>query len=130
MIVFYRQVSAMEDIYGIERCECTCVHEQIVERAARKMPSDDALYDLAELYKLFGDTTRIKILYALSVGEVCVCDIALLLRMTQSAISHHLRSLKQSKLVKFRRDGKTVYYSLADAHVETILEQGMEHVLE
>ncbi|MPN57692.1 Transcriptional repressor SmtB [bioreactor metagenome] len=120
----------MQDSYGVERCEGTCVHEQIVEHAARKMPGDDALYDLAELYKLFGDTTRIKILYALSAGEICVCDIAQLLGMTQSAISHHLRSLKQSKLVKFRRDGKTVYYSLADAHVETILEQGMEHVLE
>ncbi|MEL7609668.1 MAG: metalloregulator ArsR/SmtB family transcription factor [Bacillota bacterium] len=120
----------MQDIYGVERCESTCVHDQIIERVARRMPGDDALYDLAELYKLFGDTTRIKILYALSAGEICVCDIAQLLGMTQSAISHHLRSLKQSKLVKFRRDGKTVYYSLADAHVETILEQGMEHVLE
>ena len=88
------------------------------------------LYDLAELFKIFGDSTRIKILYALFESEMCVCDIAQLLNMTQSAISHQLRSLKQSKLVKYRREGKTVFYSLADAHVRTIINQGLEHVEE
>ena len=101
----------------VERCEYMHVHEEI-------------LYDLAELFKLFGDSTRIKILYVLFESEMCVCDIAQLLGMTQSAISHQLRALKQSKLVKYRREGKTVFYSLADGHVRTILDQGMEHVAE
>ena len=94
------------------------------------MPEDEILYDLAELYKIFGDSTRIKILYVLLEAEMCVCDIALLLGMSQSAISHQLRVLKQSKLVKYRREGKTVFYSLADDHVRTIISQGMEHVAE
>ena len=94
------------------------------------MPGDEALFDLAELFKIFGDTTRIRILYALFEAEMCVCDIAQLLGMTQSAISHQLQVLKKSKLVKYRRQGKTVFYSLADAHVRAILGQGMEHVSE
>lgn len=93
-------------------------------------PADEILYKLADLYKVFGDPTRIRILYALSSGELCVCDIAEVLRMTQSAISHQLRVLKQTALVKFRREGKTVYYSLADAHIATILAQGLDHVQE
>ena len=93
-------------------------------------PSDEILYKLADFYKVFGDPTRIRILYALSAGELCVCDIAELLGMTQSAISHQLRVLKQSSLVKFRRDGKTVYYSMADNHISTILAQGLDHVQE
>ena len=95
-----------------------------------EMPDEEILYDLAELFKIFGDSTRIKILYVLFESEMCVYDIALLLHMTQSAISHQLRALKQSKLVKYRREGKTVFYSLADGHVRTILGQGMEHVAE
>ncbi|HIS99303.1 MAG TPA: helix-turn-helix transcriptional regulator [Candidatus Faecaligallichristensenella faecipullorum] len=94
------------------------------------MPEEEQLYDLAELYKVFGDSTRIKILYVLFEAEMCVCDIAQLLNMTQSAISHQLRVLKQFKLVKNRRDGKTVFYSLADDHVRTIIDQGMEHLTE
>ena len=94
------------------------------------MPDEEVLYRLADLFKVFGDPTRIRILYALSTGELCVCDIAQLLGMTQSAISHQLRVLKQMSLVKFRREGKTVYYSLADAHVATILAQGLDHVQE
>ena len=94
------------------------------------VPDDEVLYRLADLFKVFGDPTRIRILYALSTGELCVCDIAQLLGMTQSAISHQLRVLKQMALVKFRRDGKTVYYPLADAHVSTILAQGLDHVQE
>ena len=100
------------------------------ENVLDHMPDEDSLYDLAEVYKVFGDSTRIKILYVLFESEMCVYDIALLLHMTQSAISHQLRALKQSKLVKYRREGKTVFYSLADGHVRTILGQGMEHVAE
>ena len=114
----------------IERCEFIHAHGDIVDRVYREMPADEILYDLAELFKIFGDSTRIKILYVLFESEMCVCDIAQLLNMTQSAISHQLRALKQSKLVKYRREGKTVFYSLADGHVRTILGQGMEHVAE
>ena len=114
----------------IERCEFIHAHEEIVNKVNSEMPDDEILYDLAELFKIFGDSTRIKILYVLFESEMCVCDIAQLLNMTQSAISHQLRALKQSKLVKYRREGKTVFYSLADGHGRTILGQGMEHVAE
>ena len=114
----------------VERCEFMHVHEDIVNQVNESMPDEEILYDLAELFKIFGDSTRIKILYVLFESEMCVCDIAQLLGMTQSAISHQLRALKQSKLVKYRREGKTVFYSLADGHVRTILAQGMEHVAE
>ena len=114
----------------VERCEYIHVHEDIVEQVNQNMPDEEILYDLAELFKIFGDSTRIKILYVLFESEMCVCDIAQLLGMTQSAISHQLRALKQSKLVKYRREGKTIFYSLADGHVRTILGQGMEHVAE
>ncbi len=120
----------MEHGEGIERCEYMHVHEKIVAQVNANMPDEEILYDLAELFKIFGDSTRIKILYVLFESEMCVCDIAQLLGMTQSAISHQLRSLKQSKLVKYRREGKTVFYSLADSHVRTILDQGIEHVME
>lgn len=111
-------------------CDFLFVHQEIVDRVNREMPAEETLFDLAELFKIFGDSTRIKILYVLFESEMCVCDIAQLLGMTQSAISHQLRSLKQSRLVKARREGKTVFYSLADGHVRTILDQGMEHVAE
>ena len=114
----------------IERCGFLCVHEDAVERVLSEMPGDETLYDLAELFKVFGDSTRIKILYALFEAELCVCDISKLLGLTQSAVSHQLRVLKNSRLVKFRRDGKTVFYSLADDHVRKIIAQGMEHVNE
>ena len=120
----------MEEREELERCETVQVHRDIVEKVDAEMPDEEILYDLAELFKLFGDSTRIKILYVLFASEMCVCDIARLLGMTQSAISHQLRSLKQSKLVKARREGKTVFYALADDHVHTILSQGMEHVAE
>ena len=94
------------------------------------MPPDEILYDLAELFKVFGDSTRVKILYALFEAELCVCDIAQLLGLTQTAVSHQLRVLKNAKLVQFRREGKTVFYSLADDHVRRIIGQGMEHVEE
>ena len=118
------------DSEPIEQCDCVCVHQEIVDFVTADMPEEEKLYDLAELFKVFGDSTRIKILYVLFEKEMCVCDIAELLHMTQSAISHQLRVLKQSQLVKFRREGKTVYYSLADSHVRTIINQGMEHIEE
>ena len=120
----------METENDVERCEFIHVHEDIVGQVNKNMPDEEILYDLAELFKIFGDSTRIKILYVLFESEMCVCDIAQILGMTQSAISHQLRSLKQSKLVKYRREGKTVFYSLSDSHVRTILDQGMEHVAE
>lgn len=120
----------MEKHDEIERCDYIHAHEDIVKTVQDMMPDEEILYDLAELYKVFGDTTRIKILYVLFEAEMCVCDIAQLLNMSQSAISHQLRVLKQSQLVKYRRDGKTVFYSLSDGHVRTILGQGMEHLTE
>ncbi|MBO5034666.1 MAG: helix-turn-helix transcriptional regulator [Oscillospiraceae bacterium] len=114
----------------LERCELIRVHEDIVEKVKKSLPDEETLYDLADLFRIFADSTRIKILYLLFESEMCVCDIAQLLGMTQSAISHQLRSLKQSKLVKNRREGKTVFYSLADDHVRTIINQGMDHVTE
>ena len=120
----------MEDRYNVECCEFMHAHDEIVERVQKEMPGEDTLYDLTELFRIFGDSTRIRILYVLFEEEMCVCDIAALLGMTQSAISHQLRVLKQMRLVSFRRDGKTVFYKLADAHIQTILAQGMEHISE
>ena len=114
----------------IEVCSQNCVHEQAVEVVSAAMPDEELLYDLADLFKTFGDTTRIKILYALTESEMCVCDIAEIVGTSQSAVSHQLRTLKQSRLVKFRRDGKSVMYSLADDHVHTMIAQGMSHVCE
>lgn len=114
----------------IEKCDAEVIHKEIVNQVKAKMPKEEILYDLAELFKVFGDTTRIKILWALAESEMCVCDIAALLNMTQSAISHQLRILKQAKLVKNRRDGKIVYYSLDDDHVEQIFGQGLAHIYE
>lgn len=114
----------------VPRCEFMHIHDDALHRVKKIMPQDETLYDLAELYKVFGDTTRIKILYALFEAEMCVCDIATLLNISVSAISHQLRVLKQSRLVKFRKDGKTVFYSLADDHVRSVLGQGMEHIME
>ena len=111
-------------------CDFLFVHQEIVDRVNREMPAEETLFDLAELFKIFGDSTRVKILYALLESELCVCDLAKLMEVTQSAVSHQLRVLKASKLVKFRREGKTVYYSLADEHVSRILSQGMEHIAE
>lgn len=111
-----------------EYCEEHCVHEERVAHVKLDMPGEESLYDLAELFKVFGDTTRIRILYVLFESELCVCDIAELLNMSQSAISHQLRVLKQARLVRARREGKTVFYFLADDHVRTIIGQGMEHI--
>jgi len=120
----------MEDRYTVECCDYIHTHDAVVEAVRRQMPGEDTLYDLAELFRIFGDSTRIRILYVLFEAEMCVCDIATVLGMTQSAISHQLRSLKNARLVKARREGKTVFYSLADDHVQTIINQGLEHIIE
>ena len=117
-------------IHDVECCEECAVHDEVVQSVRGMLPDDDDLYDLAELFKVFGDTTRIKILYALFESELCVCDIAELLGMSQSAISHQLRVIKQAKLIKNRRDGKTIFYSLADEHVKTIIGMAKEHLEE
>lgn len=114
----------------IEKCEYICTHEDVVDTVKRHMPEDEKLYDLAEFFKVFGDSTRIKILYVLFQSEMCVCDIATLLSMTQSAISHQLRILKGMQLVKYRREGKVVFYSLSDSHIKAIINQGLEHINE
>jgi len=115
---------------NIETCSEHCEHQNIINEAQSKMPPEENLYDLAELFKVFGDSTRIKILCALFESEMCVCDITSLLNMTQSAISHQLRILKTSKLVKSRKEGKSVFYSLADDHVKSIFKEGLEHINE
>jgi DNA-binding transcriptional ArsR family regulator len=114
----------------LECCDSNVIHEEIINQVKDKMPKEEILYDLAELFKVFGDSTRIKILWALDASEMCVCDIAALLNMSQSAISHQLRVLKQAKLVKNRKEGKVVYYSLDDDHVRQIFDQGLAHIYE
>lgn len=120
----------MEEKNNIESCSCTVIHEDVVNRVKACIPQEETLYELADLFKIFGDTTRIKILCVLFQAEMCVCDIAMLLGMTQSAISHQLRVLKQSRLVKYRKEGKVVYYSLDDEHVKSIFDQGLIHIRE
>jgi ArsR family transcriptional regulator, lead/cadmium/zinc/bismuth-responsive transcriptional repressor len=114
----------------VDRCDCNIIHESVVNEVREHMPDEGNLIDLADLFKVFGDSTRVKIFCALFRAEMCVCDIAVLLGMTKSSISHQLRVLKQSKLVKYRKDGKIVYYSMADEHVENIFDQGLIHILE
>lgn len=109
--------------------ECN-VHQELLQSSQRLMPDDEKLFDIAEIFKVFGDSTRIRIMYALQGAEMCVCDISELLGMTQSAISHQLRLLKSYRLVKYRREGKSIFYSLDDEHVSSILAQGLQHVLE
>ena len=113
-----------------EVCDGFEVHEDLLKIVNETLPEETELYDLAEFFKVFGDSTRIRILFVLFEAEVCVCDLAKALNMTQSAISHQLRILKQNKLVKSRREGKSIFYSLADDHVRTIINQGREHIEE
>lgn len=113
-----------------ETCHTTVIHEDVVDRVRAKIITENRAVDLAYFFKVFGDATRIKILSALSHEEMCVCDISALLEMNQSAISHQLKILRQGRLVKTRRDGKVVYYSLDDDHIVKVLNQGLEHVLE
>lgn len=112
------------------QCQCDIVHSDIVEKVEKQIENEDVLYDVAELFKVFGDSTRTKILSALFSSEMCVCDISSLLNMTKSAVSHQLRILRQTKLVKFRKSGKEVYYSLSDDHIYKIFHLAIEHVKE
>ena len=114
----------------VEHCDVVHKHSEVVLKVHRQLPSEDELYDLAELFKVFGDSTRIRILFALFESEMCVCDIAESLNMNQSAISHQLKVLKQSKLVGNRREGKSIKYFIADDHVRTIIDQGLNHIEE
>jgi ArsR family transcriptional regulator len=116
--------------YTEESCQVDVVHQEVVDKVKEAMPVDDILYDLAELFKIFGDSTRIKILSALKESELCVCDIASVLDMTKSAVSHQLRILRGAKLVRIRRQGKEIYYSLDDEHVGQIFSIGLEHIEE
>ena len=111
-------------------CDCHAIHEDAVERVRAAMPEKESFYSLASLYKMLADGTRVKILWALSREDMCVCDLAVLLGMTKSAISHQLKSLRLANLVKYDKQGKIVYYSLADSHVKDIFEKGFEHVNE
>ena len=120
----------MEKRISVDSCNCTIIHEDVVNRVRVDMPEEEKLYDLADLFKVLGDSTRVRILSALFQAEMCVCDISALLNMNQSAISHQLRVLKQTRLVKNRRDGKVVYYSLEDEHVKSIFDQGLIHINE
>ena len=122
-----------QDAYGnIEKiaCDCDVIHEDVVNRVREALPESKCFYDLANLYKMFADNTRVRILWAISCEEMCVCDLAVLLGMTKSAISHQLKLLRLSNLVKFNKQGKVVYYSLADSHVKDIFEKGFEHIEE
>ncbi len=112
------------------QCDCEVIHSEVVEKVREMMPPGDDFIKLAELYKMFSDPTRIKILWALHCNKMCVCDLAVLLGMTKSAISHQLKSLRLTNLVKFQKQGKVVYYSLADDHVEDIFEKGFAHIHE
>jgi len=111
-------------------CEITIIHEDVVKKVKKIMPEDDEIYDLAEFFKVFADSTRMKMIYALMENELCVCDLANIVNTTQSAISHQLKILRQSKLVKFRKEGKVVYYSLDDEHISQIVKKGREHIEE
>ena len=111
-------------------CETYEIHRELVQIVEKTMPDETELFDLAELFKTFGDSTRIRILFVLFEAEVCVCDLAQVLNMTQSAVSHQLKILKQNRLVKCRREGKSIFYSLADDHVRTIIAQGQHHIKE
>ena len=130
----YSYVSKKEDTYmekhHEEMCDYIHVHKDIVDKVNESMPEEEVLFDLAEFFKVFADSTRIKILYVLLQSEMCVCDIGQILGISQSAVSHQLRVLKQMRLVKYRKEGKSIFYSLSDKHIELILSQGIEHIAE
>jgi ArsR family transcriptional regulator len=111
-------------------CDCEVIHADIVNEVNKRMPHEEDIYDLSDFFKVLGDSTRMRIIWALDESEMCVCDIAVLLNMTKSAISHQLRALRNANLVKFRKEGKTVFYSLKDKHIKDIYEIGMEHIKE
>ena len=115
---------------NIEKCNCNIIHNDVVEKVKSQLPQEEILYDLAEFFKVFGDSTRIKIICALFESEMCVCDLAALLNVSQSAISHQLRTLKGARLVRYRREGKVIYYSLDDEHIKHIFDEGLKHISE
>ena len=114
----------------LDSCFCNIIHDDLVTHVRNKLPNDEILYDLSEFFKVFGDSTRIKIICSLFENEMCVCDLAALLGVTQSAISHQLRTLKAARLVRYRREGKVVYYSLDDEHIKHIFDEGLRHITE
>lgn len=114
----------------IESCNCNVIHDDVIKKVRENMPKEEVLYDLAEFFKVFGDSTRIRIICALFKSEMCVCDLSTLLGVSQSAVSHQLRTLKNARLVRYRRDGKVVYYSLDDEHIKTIFDEGLNHITE
>lgn len=114
----------------VELCECTVIHEDILQRVREKMPPEEPIYEVSELFKVFGDSTRARIICALNIEEMCVCDLSALLNMSQSAVSHQLRILKVSRIVKSRKQGRVVYYSLDDAHIGRIFAMAFDHVTE
>jgi ArsR family transcriptional regulator, lead/cadmium/zinc/bismuth-responsive transcriptional repressor len=124
------KIKDMDNFDNFENCSVTVIHEDIIKKVSASIPDDEKLYELSELFKVLGDETRIKIICALFKSEMCVCDISALFNMSQSAISHQLRTLKQARLVKFRREGKVVYYSLDDEHVKLLFDYGLVHVKE
>lgn len=115
---------------NIEKCNCNIIHNDVVDKVKSQLPQEEVLYDLAEFFKVFGDSTRIKIICALFESEMCVCDLAALLNVSQSAISHQLRTLKGARLVRYRREGKVIYYSLDDEHIKHIFDEGLRHISE
>ena len=115
---------------NLEKCSCNIIHGDVVVEVKDKLPKEETLYDLAEFFKVFGDSTRIKIICALFEAEMCVCDLSALLGVSQSAISHPLRTLKSARLVRYRREGKIVYYSLDDEHIKHIFDEGLRHITE
>lgn len=131
-MLFYLQISHGFEVKKVPRkvdtCSCTVIHQDVLEKVKEKLPCDEKLFDLSEFFKVFSDSTRVKILSALLISEMCVCDLSALLQVTQSAISHQLRLLKAFRLVKSKKVGKVVYYSLNDDHVKSILELGLLHL--
>lgn len=123
-----KDVPTCKETKDIPMCDCTVIHQDVIDKVAGQMPDKDLFMGLTELFKAFGDNTRLRIIYALSEAEMCVCDLSTLLGMTQSAISHQLRVLKNTGLLKYDKQGKIVYYSLDDEHVRSIFQQGIEHV--
>ncbi len=120
----------MPDKMQNEVCLEECVHEEIVREVSSQMPPSDLMQDLANLFKVLGDFTRVRILQALHASELCVCDLVDILQMSQSAVSHQLRVLRTSKIVKYRKEGKNVFYSLDDQHVYSLLSIGLDHIQE
>ena len=118
------------EIEKVDNCNCTVIHHEIIDEVRKDILEESILSDLADLFNVFGDTTRIKILHVLSKSEMCVCDISALINMNRSSVSHQLKTLRQAKLVKYRKEGKIVYYSLSNDHVKQVFNQGLIHLIE